>query len=928
MSAPKFQFQGPRTPLTPVGDVGGDLKRWMSEMSSWMATREGSLGDGSGQMVTMADLESLGLVADATKGIKESYDFTSSSADPNAPSAPRNLIISPEIWANVLAWENPSDADLSHIEVWVAVNSQHRDDASLIAVVTKPNATFTHGAISAQSSYTYWIRAIDYAGNHSPWCPPDAQGGYVAPPGLENTIHEVLTTLQGRITENQLYQSLTRRIDLIDTDRYTVDYDLFDTGIIGGLVDFYAEGSRKQLQLQESFNSLQATAIDHLARLNALDSQVSVLIAKDFDQNDTYAVGDYVRYEGKVYKCIEAITSLPAPYPTNAGYWVESPDIVTLVSGIQTQVDTITNTITTLVTRDTFDVLASRVTTAESAIIQNADAIILKADKASLDVLTNEVTSLATEVGIHAGNFTVLTTSIAGDLALLEGIAEHGVTVESFADVLGLDNRLAMAGFRMDAAEAAINLRATKIDLTTVQDALTTRIANAEVDISALDGVTLTHSKHLETLDQATGNHEIRIGAAEVNISSLDGVTLTHSQSIGVLDTLTGELKTRTLAAETSINALTGITNTHTTDIAAAQETLNSIEGQWTVKLQQWGTRKAVAGVGLTLDPLTSASEFMILADKFMVVNPANTVENPKVPFVIGAVDGVSTVGIDGSMVVDGTIRTRHLDAGLITGDKLSANLVMTNKISSGNYSPGGSGWQLTNTGGEFNTGVAINGNLLVNGTIAGTKIAGGTITGDKIAGDTITGNNIVGATLTGNHIAANSLYATNVLVPGSIAANMIGANQIVGYHIAADTIEANKIKAGSIDASRIMLNGIDISRISSGVIPEVGAGGGDARFNYAGASLSTSYSRCIFQWFIKIWGYGRLIATFYLNGGTAQEISFFTPGDGQGGYISSMAFIPYVVVSGGQSAGAICWNRDDGRVEGAYAYVSIIPVK
>ena len=73
------------------------------------------------------------------------------------------------------------------------------------------------------------------------------------------------------------------------------------------------------------------------------------------------------------------------------------------------------------------------------------------------------------------------------NIVVLSGSPRKGantdIMVETFADVQGLDNKIAMAAFRMDAAEAAINLRATKVE---VDDAVR-RIAIAEIDIDALE---------------------------------------------------------------------------------------------------------------------------------------------------------------------------------------------------------------------------------------------------------------------------------------------------------------------------------------------------------------------------------------------------------------------------------------------------------
>lgn len=63
----------------------------------------------------------------------------------------------------------------------------------------------------------------------------------------------------------------------------------------------------------------------------------------------------------------------------------------------------------------------------------------------------------------------------------------------------------------------------------------------------------------------------------------------------------------------------------------------------------------------LRLDGTPAGSTFAVLADKFVVVHPsinATTIQ----AFVVGLVNGASTVGINGNLVVDGTILARHID--------------------------------------------------------------------------------------------------------------------------------------------------------------------------------------------------------------------------------------------------------------------------
>jgi hypothetical protein len=114
-------------------------------------------------------------------------------------------------------------------------------------------------------------------------------------------------------------------------------------------------------------------------------------------------------------------------------------------------------------------------------------------------------------------------------------------------------------------------------------------------------------------------------------------------------------------------------------------------------------------------------------------------------------------------------------------------------------------------------TGQVINGNVIVQGSIAGnamiantitaTQIATGTITAAQIAANTITANNIAANTITSNNIAANTITGNNIAA-GTITTNNFTANTIQGNIIAAGTITATQLAANAITANTVISSG------------------------------------------------------------------------------------------------------------------------
>ena len=114
---------------------------------------------------------------------------------------------------------------------------------------------------------------------------------------------------------------------------------------------------------------------------------------------------------------------------------------------------------------------------------------------------------------------------------------------------------------------------------------------------------------------------------------------------------------------------------------AQTQETaIAGLSAQLTTKIDLNGY---VTGYGLasTVSDGPPQSDFVILSDRFAIVQPG--VEK-RVPFVISSKNGVPAIGMDGNLIVNGSITGEALIANSITGDKLRAGTISTNVLSSG----------------------------------------------------------------------------------------------------------------------------------------------------------------------------------------------------------------------------------------------------
>ena len=210
-------------------------------------------------------------------------------------------------------------------------------------------------------------------------------------------------------------------------------------------------------------------------------------------------------------------------------------------------------------------------------------------------------------------------------------------------------------------------LEVTVDDETTGVDATATAFSDLYIEIHDTGGfVSRIEELELTVDDPILGGtiSALALSALKVVVDDPDDGVTANAGAIEQLSTTVGD---RTASVET------------------IAESIDGIEGKYTVKIDNNGY---VSGFGLisTANDGTPTSEFIILADTFKVVTPGKT---PQVPFVVGSVDGVSTVGINGNLVVDSTILARHIQAGSITADRLDSTDIFALKITVGAGSSG-----------------------------------------------------------------------------------------------------------------------------------------------------------------------------------------------------------------------------------------------
>ena len=176
---------------------------------------------------------------------------------------------------------------------------------------------------------------------------------------------------------------------------------------------------------------------------------------------------------------------------------------------------------------------------------------------------------------------------------------------------------------------------------------------------------------------------------------------------------------------------------------------------------------------------MPAESSFIVAANTFAITG---TDETPVTPFVVRVGDA------DGTCYVDGTINA-------------AATQVLCEAITGGSWSP-------PNT-----SVVGIQGSLVLDGTMNANAIVSGSITGDLISGTTITGTHIEGATIKGTHIEAGSISAAHIDTAGLTANEITLSPSDVGVGTDSGSnrmeIDASSIKVYSGGVLRVKLGNL-----------------------------------------------------------------------------------------------------------------------
>jgi len=211
-------------------------------------------------------------------------------------------------------------------------------------------------------------------------------------------------------------------------------------------------------------------------------------------------------------------------------------------------------------------------------------------------------------------------------------------------------------------------------------------------------------------LTEAANRVEAQVRVTEDGVSStkIDTVAAYLAGSMATIETIEDAVANGDTAIATRIDNVQTQANGNSASVSTLTTSVNGLNAQWGVAIDVNGH---VVGL-VQLDGSASGSTFLVVADKFIISHPSSS-GTLITPFVVGLVDGVSTVGINGNLVIDGNILARHLAVGSVTAAKIDVadlsaiaadiGTVTAGRIESAN---GNSFWDLDS--GEFQIAVEI----------------------------------------------------------------------------------------------------------------------------------------------------------------------------------------------------------------------------
>lgn len=242
---------------------------------------------------------------------------------------------------------------------------------------------------------------------------------------------------------------------------------------------------------------------------------------------------------------------------------------------------------------------------------------------------------------------------------------------------------LDLIGAKTDAGAAFLfNLDTTKVGASET-------LAQRFTSLSAAD---TTNANNISATSSAVSILEARVTSVEgVNTSQASSITSLNSSlsstnsNVSANASAISGLDTRVTSAEgtitshaSSITSLNSTVGSHSTTITQHASSINGLSARWGVRIEANGR---VSGILLNDDG--SQSDFVIVADKFKLVDPGAPAGASNIPFSYSA--GVlKMVSVEVDTIKANTIVGGHIQAGAISGSHIQSGAISGSHVAPG----------------------------------------------------------------------------------------------------------------------------------------------------------------------------------------------------------------------------------------------------
>ncbi|WP_236184347.1 phage tail protein [Pseudomonas juntendi] len=457
--------------------------------------------------------------------IWKSSDLTQLNGKEGLPPAVTFLDTESLLFGIGIKWGFPAGAeDTQRTELWYSEGTD-LGLATKLADLAYPQNEHVMQGLRAGQRFFFWARLVDRTGNLGPLFP-------VAPAVVAGMASAdagaILEQIKDQITESELGQELTSRIDLIDKNGPGSVNDRIGTAkteLAQQISEVNNALNTTKGNLQQQITAVSADVSAAKADLQQQIANVSALAGSlPYRKDKAYSVGQSaLGSDGKLYQALKAVP-LNTP-PPNATYWTDVGQAVVTANGMAARVQTMETKVETL--EGATSAQAQQISGLQSS-LTTTNGNVSAAQQAAQDAATLAggkgkviVQSAAPAVADRlAQNLWIDTTSNANTPKRWSGSAWVAVT-----DKVATDAAAAAAG--------ALALAQTKADATVVSS-LTTRVSDAEGKLTSqatrMDGMqtSIDGKASSQALQQVTS----RVTATEQKDAAQDQQLTSQSQAL------------------------------------------------------------------------------------------------------------------------------------------------------------------------------------------------------------------------------------------------------------------------------------------------------------------------------------------------------------------------------------------------------------